>query len=196
MLPDFSIPVLGFEGDAVAFVAWDVPAWLYLYEMPDVLPGAQCWERSASAEQARIAGAWESWATDVLTRVILEPPLTRELVARLGRHRDSLLLAYQRAIGWLPEDDDAPPVEVSSGRQSLGRQARLQPYLRPRTWVPGPNVQSLITLLSAKTRLDPWSLQCRPISEWIWLYRVCAQEALTKKRQRVPSEYEAIGTMP
>jgi hypothetical protein len=94
-LPDFLIPVT-VDGVTRWMVARDVPTCLFFW----------------GSGRGRVA--FERWADELLARVVLEPRLTPDLVARFGRDRDEPLLAYFRAIGYYTPAMVASDVEAGA----------------------------------------------------------------------------------
>jgi hypothetical protein len=185
VLPDFVLTV-AVDGVPRRFAACDVPTYIYFYEYPDDFPGTACFLQKDDAGRKEIIDQQERWTTRLLTRVILSPALTPELVHRLGKVREHLGVAYQTAIGLPPIPGvDIPPAELLPSPW-VGARPWEQEIMRARIWVPGPNLREKIRLMSTKMRrphLEAWNL---PISEWVLTWRIAVEDE-QKRRAGEPA---------
>lgn len=183
MLPPFPIPVdLGPPAGTGLLIAQDVPPCVLFYGHPDSLPGTACWEGFDQDRQRHEQAASEAWLTGVLTRVIVAPRLTPELVHRLGPARQGAILAYFAAIGWTR--GEVPPVTgdmtvLDPGRVESDRWEHRLEALRPYMAHPGPNLGAEIRLLAAKTRTPPHVIW----REWAMSDFACTYHVLGIRRE-------------
>ncbi len=182
MLPDFALPIVLPQGPR-AWVARDVPTGVFFLGFADSMPGAECFARQDPAGRQRVLTTMESWADGLLTRVVVAPRLTPELVQRMGDQKDAALLAYLRAVGWLEDAETAPGVVLAEGLSAEPiAPAALQ---RAFVGVPGPNVKGAIRLMASKCRVAPHAIWTRwAISEFIWTWRVLLQDDLLARQAR------------
>jgi hypothetical protein len=190
VLPDFPIE-LELNGERRSVIARDVPTALFFAGFPDSVPMARCFEEAGADGRRRIVAALETWVDALLTRVVVTPRLSLELVHRLGPARDTIADAYLRGIGWI---EGGPLPTTDAELLAPDRREHL-----PETWaslgaavaVPAPNLRTALRMLSARGRVLPSVLWALPISEWIWNFRVLLSDRL--KRAELPGEIEAIG---
>jgi hypothetical protein len=181
VLPDLALTAT-LSGEAQEFIARDVPPAVFFFGFQESFPGAECFVRMRAGEQRSVLKGMEGWGDALLTRVMVEPRLTPELVQRLGSARDELLLGYLGAIGWME-----PPADLVPARTLNGRRAR-------RCWpadhaallaVPPDTIKTAIREIAHKARTAPHVLWSRwGISEFIWTWRVVLQDDLKKRRAR------------
>lgn len=185
MLPDFILTVV-VDGVARKFAACDVPTYVFFFAHPDSFAGTPCFDEKDEAGKRALIDAHQQWATRVLTRVILSPALTPELVHRLGKAREDLGIAYQTAIGIPPDPPrEIPPAELLShpweGARPWEREA-----LQARVAIPPPNFRDKIRLVAAKGRRPHWEVWSMPISEWAFTWHVAIEDGLKSKADAPP----------
>lgn len=192
MLPDFAISV-ALEGlGGRVLVARDVPACVFFYDFPRSVPFTECWIAESDEGRSRINARLEEWVDGLLTRVVVTPRLTLELVRRLGAARNQVALGYLRTIGWIEADEEAVPATAellasARGEPDPGRGA--PPALRIWTAPPEPALKGALRLLAAKGRALPSVLWGLPISEWIFNWRVLLQEDLLAREAERQDEW-------
>jgi hypothetical protein len=186
VLPDFALTVV-VDGVPRRFAACDVPAFVFFLEHPDDHLGTPCYLKGTPEYQQGIREQQETWATRLLTRVILAPALTPETVHRLGRGREDLGIAYQTAIGLAPDPPrDLPPAEILPAPWP-GPRPWEREILRARTWVPGPNFRERIRLVAARTRRPHLEVWAMPISEWVLTWRIAVEDDQRRRQGPGPA---------
>lgn len=161
MLPDFIVPVPSVDADA-GVVARDVAACVFFHGFPagvDVLiPDA-------------LSRDVVSWTEGLLTRVIVEPRLTPELVSRLGRDGcREVVSGYLRAIA--PRSDAAVSIELPDRPASGSERDLLECFAALPTGV----VRQELVTLAGRLELAPATLWRMPISEWLFNWRMLRPE--------------------
>jgi hypothetical protein len=168
-----------------------VPAAAFFCGFPPSVPLTECWQAEPTEGKARLNARLDEWIDALLTRVIVRPRLTLELVHRLGSARDQAAVAYLAAIGWTETEPDPrsplPEAPLVSARQEPEPLADPGDALRLWTAMPEPALKGALRLLAAKGRVLPSAIWRLPISEWIFNWRVLLQDDLLDReaeRQR------------
>jgi len=183
-LPDFLLPVT-LRGAPKSLLARDVTVAEFFHGFPNSVPMAACYTKESPGGQQAIRVALEEWADGLLTRVVIEPRLTLELVRRMGEAREQAVLAYTRTIGWSEEGELA---EVA-GPLLKAERVEIDPLIaqaetfRPFTTVPVENIKHAIKMLAARCRTAPHLVWTGwRISEFIFNWRVLLQDELLTRR--------------
>jgi len=163
-LPDFLISI---PEPASQVRARDLPTGAFFAGFPDDLPLTDCFEAAEWERQHAIVVNLERWVSLMLTRAIVEPVLTLEVVQRLGPSRDVLARAYLETIGWVPPSPDSP--DMPPVVEAPARRKRYPPLeLTWRTATPGKNLHGILKQLATRTRRLPTELWALPISAWLF----------------------------
>ncbi len=197
MLADFRVPV----GDGYALVARDVATAVFFYGFPNSLLGAECYHAVDRRAQRQLDDELAQWTIDLLTRVIVRPRLTPELVHRLGSGADEAAIGYLHAIDWIQDRDIAGMVERGGPRAGAAsrywrergaesarvlkpapaaRRRTPELNLRPLTTTAAPNVRLAVKLMAERTHLRPSAIWASPISEFIYDWRALLTDELTE----------------
>jgi hypothetical protein len=188
MLPNFLLPVT--LGGAPAFLlARDVTVAEFFHGFPNSAPTMPCYDKETPTAQHGITAALEGWADALLTRAVLNPTLTLDVVHRLGGARDQAVMSYLRTVGWIASGDPAPParsLDATAPPAETHTWARMEAAwivsLPPFTTVPVDNIKAALKLVASKCRVAPhvvWSEW--NISSFIFDWRVLIQDDLLKK---------------
>ncbi|MBI4637677.1 MAG: hypothetical protein HY727_15170 [Candidatus Rokubacteria bacterium] len=189
MLRDFILPIT-LAGAPRGLIARDLPAGLFFYGFPDIVPFADCWERDTSAGQRETAQQMERWLDHLLVAAVCEPRLTLEQVHRLGPARDEAVVAYLRTVGWLTERDvlvgeRTMPIELAPAPSVEDDPPPIAAWvLRAVVQTPGQNVRQALRMMAERTRTLPSVLWQLPISEWIFCWRVLLSDKLQEREAR------------
>jgi len=179
MLPRFHLPIT--LGDtARSVLAADVLTGVFFAGFPNTVPLTECFDRETAQGKAGLQAGLEAWIDGLLTRVVVQPRLTLELVHRLGDARDELVTAYLRAIGWA----DEPGREAPTADGPLLVPARLEAEAvmmpaRIAMALPAPNIRHALRLTAKRAYTPPhvvWTQWF--ISEFVWSWRVLLTDAL------------------
>lgn len=187
-LPDFLLPII-LQADPAFLLARDVSVAEFFHGFPNSAPSMPCYEKDTADGQHAITAALEGWADALLTRVVLRPALTLDLVHRLGAARDVALVTYLRTVGWITAGDPANPARSltpSAPPEETHRWARMEAAwivaLPPFTTVPVENVKAAVRLVSSKCRTAPHIVWTRwHISEFLFDWRILLQDELLKR---------------
>jgi hypothetical protein len=152
--------------------ARDLPACVFFQGFADDVPFTDCWRAADWNRQHEVGLGMERWITGLLTRAVVEPILTPELVHRLGPSRDVLARAYLETVGWLPRNPDAAPIPVVVA--PMGRKKKPTPDIAALVSIPGRNLHGILKQMATRTRTLPATLWSLPISEWIFNLRTLA----------------------
>jgi hypothetical protein len=188
VLPDFPLAITGLDGEPRAMIARDVPASVFFCGFPPAVPLTECWKSDTPEGQQRTRVHLERWLDGLLTRVVVAPRLTLELVQRLGPIRDQAERAYLRTVGWAPADPDQP-----DGAEALllpGAAAEPEPKLsssealRWPVTVPSASLKASLQMMAKRARVLPSALWQVPISEWIFNWRILLEDELLAREAR------------
>lgn len=176
MLRDFPIAIPGFA-PARYVVARDVEAAAFFYGFP---------EADVSGYRTTYQRQLEAWAATLLTRVVVEPRLTPELVHRLGAGRDALIRRYFARVGWWHvEHEESDTLDAELGELLTvdaphgppeDRRLALVDHLRWRVAQPPRVVRPQLLSLSEHTGMLPSDLWCRPISEILFSLKLLGDD--------------------
>lgn len=188
MLPDFLLPVQ-LRGEALCLLARDVTVAEFFHGFPNSAPSMPCYDKETPEGQHAITAALEGWADALLTRVVVEPALTLDVVHRLGGLRDQAVEAYLRTVGWMAGGDAAVPARSLAPIAPLAdvhTWARMEAAwivsLPPFTTVPVDNIKAALKLVASKCRTAPHVVWAEwRISEFIFDWRVLVQDELLKR---------------
>jgi hypothetical protein len=168
-LPDFLIAIPEPESQVRAR---DIPAAAFFAGFSDDVPFSDCYRAADWNQQHAVQLGLDRWITGMLTRAIVEPILTPELVQRLGPSRDVLARGYLETVGWLPRNPDAVLVPVVVAPASRKRKAPVD--LACLVSLPGRNLHGILKQMATRTRTLPATLWQLPISEWLFNLRTLA----------------------
>jgi len=188
MLPDFVLSAW-WDGEPLEFIARDVPAGVFFYGFQDTYPGAPCFDEMKRPGQRAVMNGMEAWADGLLSRVLVDPVLTPEMIrgpgGGLGSARDDLMLGYLWAVGYEEPSSKqretlVPPIPAEVAGPAL-RPAALMPALMT---VPAPNLKAAVRELASRARTTPHIVWTRwSTSEFIFDWRLLLEESLKKRGQ-------------
>jgi hypothetical protein len=167
MLPDFTLTLRRAADRPVDVVARDVPACVFFYGMPVVEP-----ERGH-----RDRDALHAWIDTLLTRVVVRPRLSVDLVRRLGAARDELALRYFQAVGALAYfhqlDLDLERL-FGEGEAAAAALVDVEPGwpLSAFATPPGPPEREITVALAERGAQLPATVWRQPISAWFLNWRI------------------------
>ncbi len=149
MAAEFEVTLPGLEAEVICR---ELPAWRFLEGMPVDGEGV----------------AEERWIDALLTRAIVEPPLTVEQVCRLGADRDHLVRTYLRAVGWLEDQPAAvtlqPPGDHAAPAATLPMRA------------PAPGLRRIVRVMAERWQVPPAQLLELPTSAFVVNLRLLRDE--------------------
>lgn len=193
-LPDFLLPIT-LQGAVTVLLARDVTVAEFFHGFPNSAPAMPCYTQETPEGQHAITAALEGWADALLTRVVLAPLLTLELVHRLGAVRDEALMTYLRTVGWVsggaladPARSLAPAAPPADTHTWARMEAAWIVSLPPFTTIPVENIKAALKLVASKCRTAPHEVWTRwRISEFLFDWRILLQDDLLKRGAESPS---------
>lgn len=178
MLPNFRLPVV-LNGAPRYVIAADVPTGVFFAGFPNTVPLTECFDRETAAGKRGLQAGLEAWLDALLTRVVIAPRLTPELVHRLGDGRDELATAYLRAVGWAETEDGSAPELAGALLEPVRVEAEPFASRAVLGALPESNIRRALRLLAKRAHTPPHVVwQQWFISEFIWSWRVLLTDVL------------------
>ncbi len=213
MLQPFPIAVEA--GGRYAVICRDVETASFFYGAPNTLPTTACYQQLPWAEQLDTWRRLKDWMLGLLSRVAVAPPLTPEIIARLGEASLDLVVGYLHAVGYVTEADLDRQIE-GGGQFGLAaaRYRRLVgelvdeplpvalpdvPQLYGARHLPliaeiAPNIRAMVRMVALRAHVRPSRLWAEPISEFWFDWRTLVAEDLAGATgHTIPEEVLAAG---